>query len=356
MRASRRAPAPIGRGFLGVLLLLTLAGPVFGKHKDDVVVMKNGDRMTGEIRRMENGLLHFKSSYMNSSVLLDWNEVATLQSKDAFIVKLATGTRVTTPIERFTDKSSGEDKIALASLAKGTEVPATQVIAIQQMEESVWKQLKGNVDLGLSYTSGSSVTSFSVAAQATYQADKNVFNAATSSQFSSQKDAADTLRLTLNLQQQRFFANRWFGMAVFDYLRSDQQDLNSRTTYGLGIGKEVVSTLNSNWQVFAGFAYSRESYFASAGADSAKNSMEGLLGMKYTTFQFETLDVSWDATVYPSITDSPRVRFVTNGDLKIELIKDLYWSFRVYENYDTSPPADAAKSDFGVTSSLGYKF
>lgn len=356
MRASPRARIPIGKGLLAVLLLLMLAGPAWGKHKDDVVVMKNGDRMTGEIRRLENGLLHFKSSYMNSSVLLDWNEVATLQSKDSFIVKLATGTRLTTPIERFTDQASGQDKISLEALSKGTVVPATQVIAIQQVEESVWKQFQGNVDLGVSYTSGTDVTSLSVGAQATYQADKNVFSAATSAQFSSQKDAVDTLRLTLDLQQQRFFTNRWFGVALFDYLRSDQQDLNSRTTYGLGIGKEVVSTQNNNWQVYSGFDYSRESYFASAGTDSAKNSWEGLLGMKYTTFRFETLDVSWDATVYPSITDSPRVRFVTNGDLKIELVKDLYWSFRVYENYDTSPPADAAKSDFGVTSSLGYKF
>jgi hypothetical protein len=104
-------------------------------------------------------------------------------------------------------------------------------------------------------------------------------------------------------------------VALFDYLRSDQQDLNSRTTYGLGIGHEVVSTANNNWQVFAGLDYSRESYFASAGADSAKNSLAGLFGMKYTTFRFETPDVSWNATVYPSITDSPRVRFVTNGNL-----------------------------------------
>lgn len=356
MRALTRARAPLGKRLLALLVLPMLVAPAFAKHKDDVVVMKNGDRLTGEIRSLENGLLRFKSSYMNSSVLLDWNEVAMLQSKDPFIVKLANGTRITTPIERFTDQASGQDTMALGALSKGTEVPATQVIAIQQMEESVWKQLKGNVDLGLSYTSGSDVTSLSAAAQATYQADKNVFNAATSVQFTSQKDSTDTLRLTLDLQQQRFFANRWFGVALFDYLRSDQQDLNSRNTYGLGLGREVVSTPSNNWQVFAGFDYSRESYFASAGPDNGKNSLEGLLGMKYKTFRFETLDVSWDATVYPSITDSPRVRFVTNGDLKIELVKDLYWSFRVYENYDTSPPADAAKSDFGVTSSLGYKF
>jgi hypothetical protein len=60
--------------------------------------------------------------------------------------------------------------------------------------------------------------------------------------------------------------------------------------------------------------------------------------------------------MFPSITDTPRVRFSTAGNVKIELIKDLYWSFSVYENYDTKPPVNAPKSDFGLVTSLGLKF
>ncbi len=86
------------------------------------------------------------------------------------------------------------------------------------------------------------------------------------------------------------------------------------------------------------------------------NSREGLAGAKYTTFRSKSLDLSWDGTVYRSITDAPRVRFVTSGNLKIELGKDLYWSFRLYKNYDTKPPVNAPKNDLGVATSLGFQF
>ena len=38
-----------------LVLLVGLAGPAMAKHKDDAVVMKNGDRITGEIRKLQTG-------------------------------------------------------------------------------------------------------------------------------------------------------------------------------------------------------------------------------------------------------------------------------------------------------------
>jgi hypothetical protein len=69
---------------LALLLLLTC--PSFGKRKDDVVIMKNGDKFTGEIKALQYGELIFKSSYMKDNVHLDWKQVKTLRSQDAFIV------------------------------------------------------------------------------------------------------------------------------------------------------------------------------------------------------------------------------------------------------------------------------
>ncbi len=163
------------------------------------------------------------------------------------------------------------------------------------------------------------------------------------SQFSSQTNAPNTFRFTLDSPYQRFFAKPWFGFGVFNYLKSDQQDLDWRTTYGAGFGKELMRTDRSAFQLFGGMDYSHEQYFPSAGANNSKNSLEGLLGAGYVTFRFKTIDLSWDGTMYPSITDAPRFRFITNGNLRIELVKDLFWSFRLYENYDTHPPVNARK-------------
>ncbi len=326
------------------------------KSKDDVVIMKNGDRMTGEIKQLDHGLLDFKSRYMNASVQLDWNEVASLQTKDPFITTLTSGLRVTGPIERSPGKQNGEEKFILGSASEAMVVHPTQVIEIRQAEESLWKQIKGSADFGLSYSSGTNPTNITFAADAVYERDKNLVGVSTSSQFNGQNNAPNSFRYTLDSEYSRFFARRWFAIGLFNFLKSDQQDLNWRTTYGLGIGREFVRTDRSSFMVFGGLDYSHEQYFPGAGLNASKNSMESLAGVKYNTFRFRTFDLSWDATVYPSITDAPRVRFVTNGNVRVELVKDLYWSFRLYENYDSLPPGKAANNDFGIATSLGFKF
>src|SRR5579859_6289176 len=63
------------------------------KSNLDVVVMKNGDRLTGEIKGLENGFLYFKAAYMAETVPLDWKLVDRLSSADEFNVLLTDGSR-----------------------------------------------------------------------------------------------------------------------------------------------------------------------------------------------------------------------------------------------------------------------
>ena len=75
----------------GIVALLVLNVCVFAKRNDDVVVMKNGDRFTGEIKRLEEGKLIFSAPYMKDAVSLDWTQVDRLESKDQFNVYLMNG-------------------------------------------------------------------------------------------------------------------------------------------------------------------------------------------------------------------------------------------------------------------------
>jgi len=93
-----------------IVFLMLFTCPAFAKRRDDVIVMKNGDRFTGEIKSLQHGELIFKSEYMLESVHLDWNRVERLESKDTFIVGLSSGIRVTGSIGRVataSDSSKG---------------------------------------------------------------------------------------------------------------------------------------------------------------------------------------------------------------------------------------------------------
>ena len=50
--------------------ILLYMAPSLAKRTDDVVVLKNGDHLTGEIKSLQRGELRFKSSYMAEAVRL----------------------------------------------------------------------------------------------------------------------------------------------------------------------------------------------------------------------------------------------------------------------------------------------
>jgi hypothetical protein len=88
--AARRVEC--GRTHLGVLLycLLSVAFTsqmhASSRLNTDVVNMKNGDRITCEIRSLGHEQLTVKQPYASSTVALDWNEVDNIQAKQPFVV------------------------------------------------------------------------------------------------------------------------------------------------------------------------------------------------------------------------------------------------------------------------------
>src|SRR5262245_10501563 len=60
-------------------------------RNDDVVILKNGDRLTGEIKGLQRGELRFKAGYMAESVRLDWSKVEQLESRGKYQIFLIDG-------------------------------------------------------------------------------------------------------------------------------------------------------------------------------------------------------------------------------------------------------------------------
>jgi len=339
-----------------VILVLLCAYPSFGKRKDDVVNMKNGDRFTGEIKGLQYGELVFKSDYMKDSVHLDWERVEVLESKDTYIVALSDGQRITGIIS---GKPIGRDdgqEFKISTENSRLEVPPTEVITIDQREASLWNQLTGSVDYGFSCASGNNSTNSSLGASVAFNTTKNSITLSTSSQFDSQKNAKNTKRFTLDSQYGRTITTNWIAAGLFSVLKSNQQDLELRTTYGAGLGRRLIQTDKTTWLAIGGAAYSHESYFPQPGSEPVLNNAEVLLGLKFSTFRFKTLNLNSQTLLFPSLTDAGRFRLSSQSNLRIELLRNFYWNFQFYENYDTHPPVKAPKNDLGLTTSVGWTF
>ena len=59
---------------------LLLSTPLFAQGKNDLIVMKNGDRFTGEIKALGGGVLSVDLPYVDGTISMQWSQVAQLQS------------------------------------------------------------------------------------------------------------------------------------------------------------------------------------------------------------------------------------------------------------------------------------
>jgi putative salt-induced outer membrane protein YdiY len=344
------------RRTLLIAFLLLFAYPLFAKSKDDVVVMKNGDKFTGEIKNLQYGELVFKSSYMKDSVHLDWKEVESLQSKDTYIVSLSNGERVTGFISREGTPADNDKCFKITDIGTAVEVTPAEVIAIGQQEGNFWNQLTGSIDYGFGFASGNNSTNSSLSADIAFRTAKNTVKLATSSQFDSQSNAQNTNRFTFDSQYGRMLNEKWLAGGLFSLLKSNQQDLVLRSTYGGVFGRRLVQTDKTSLNALAGMAYTHESYVPQPGTEPIHNNAESLFGITFSTFRFKTLNLNSQTLFFPSLSDPGRFRLSTQSNLRIELARNFYWNFQLYENYDSRPPTDARKNDLGITTSLGWTF
>jgi hypothetical protein len=343
---------------LATLFLLTSTLPLTllarAQSKDDVVVMKNGDRFTGEIKGLSRGELSFKAKYMVDSVRLDWKDVDRLQSGNSFLISLANGNRYTGRIEEVNGRIS--EVIGIAGAESTVTTAPSEVVLIQPRKESFWDQLDGSVSYGFTFTGDNNQASSALSATVGYTGNKNAVQVSTSSQLNVQSKGVNSSRFTLNGEYLRKLTQNWFYDGLIDLLKSDQQKLDLRNTYGGGIGRHLLQTDQSSILVFGGLVYTHESYASQPESESVRNNAESLIGLRASTFRFAKMDVNSQLLVYPSLSDPGRVRLSTQTNANIEFIKNFFADFSLYENFDSRPPIEAPRNDVGVTTGLGWKF
>ena len=82
-----------------------------------------------------------------------------------------------------------------------------------------------------------------------------------------------------------------------------------------------------------------------------------MLTFKKIKYNSPKVDLYTAASVFPSLTESGRVRFQYDLNTKFEIVKDFYFGINFYFSYDNKPRSiTAAKEDYGIIGSLGYSF
>ncbi len=319
-------------------------------EKTDIVILTNGDRITGEIEKLEAGILRYKTDTMGT-VSIEWRFIQTIITDQQQVIETADGQRWLGKLQKPED---GED-VQLITVRGPVQIDPQEVVSAWPVQATFWDKAELSVSVGYDYAKSTGITNFTGAADFLYRTDERLVDSTFRSDITQQDAADDQNRQEFRFNHQRFMEDLKFRSVLAGYESNDAIGLDSRLTAGGAFGRYLSKT-NRNWLSMAGgLLVAREDSIEGERTDS----IEGIVNARWRFFQYATPERVLDTNlnIFPSLTETGRWRADFRTTFKLELIVDLFWNMEFYANYDSDPiDVEAEKSDYGITTGFGYKF
>jgi len=303
------------------ILSLMVISPVFA-DKVDVVILKNGDYITGEVKSMEFARLIYSTDAMKT-LSIEWDDIKYIKAKETFRIEMEDGTDFSGSL----DSDSLNQTLIIKFKNYSYQIKFNKVVKITPIKDTFSERVKFSVDLGFSYTKASEVAQLTSNANGSYRSWEFYHQLDFNSIVTTTSDTNTTENIDLRWDTARFFLYK-------DIFRT-----NTNLLSGAG-GLQITQEWDRDTQ-------------------GSTTNLEGLLVARHKKFQYDDPEIDWSTTirVYPSFTTWGRIRANFNTNLKWEIYTDLFWKLTFYDNYDSQPPTEgAAKNDYGVTLSFGWKY
>ncbi len=331
------------------LLLLLFAGIAYAKT--DVVIIKNGDRLTGEVKSLDRGRLRFKTE-ATDTINIEWDEVAYLSSDQNIQVETLLGTRYLGHLVRSEEKSN----IVVETNAGPIKLNNIQIVHMTPIEEKGVGRLDGDITAGYNFTKASEVEQLNMGLDLDFRTEIRIFSLGFDSILTDSAENDANQRQSLDLVYKRLLNNRWLLGGNISLNRNDELGIDLRTSVGGGGGRILRQSDHSSLILEGGLLGTREDL---AGSTSDQDTIEAYGTVTWDWFRYDApeLDLSTKFEVIPNLSDTGRVRGELDITLKWEMIEDLFWQLEFYDSYDSRPAAAGAeKNDYGIITSLGYDF
>ena len=307
------------------------------------------------VKGLQNGISYFKTDYVDSNIALDWNQIKVVETSATYQITLVNGLHMTGKIKRVSGTPAPGEEFVISATNGDLRMPASSIAEISSQKDTFWRQLKGSLDAGYSFTSGNSQTTFNTDGSAVYTTPRWTASDSISTSFNGQSGAARTNHVDVVITVGRFLNRNSYLGGLNDYLHSSQQALNLRITAGGGYGRYWVRTNTTSLRWIGGAVYTWESFDQISGQPKDSN-VEGFVGATYDAYRFKFGEIHLQASLSPGLSDFGRIRSTTNNALKIKLTNNFYFSIGFWDNYDSRPPSTAKKNELGVSSSIGWSF
>jgi len=343
----------LNKSFIGLMLLCGIAGAAHAQ-KNDTVYLVNGDRITGEFKKYEGGLLSLKTDGM-STVSIEYDRIRTIYSAKYFEIIKKTGFSYFGSIR----SSRTAQSIDICLTNDTVTEPIADIVEITPIRHRFWKKFDGSIEFGMSYYKSTQTLQYYFNSEVNYRARKDLISLELDLLYSDQ-NVSDSMIITrkndVSLDYSHFFQGRWWGGFGTKWQQNTELDLDYRIQCGIGAGYDIIRTNPVRFYIMGGLLANREQPTDSA---TFSNNFEGLLSVKFTWLQHRhpKINITTNFDYFPSFTISHRYRLEYSLSVNYEIFKDFFIGLTFYDDYDSKPSGGGpALNDWSGILSVGYSF
>lgn len=317
----------------------------------DVVVMRNGDALTGEVKSLDRGMLRFDTD-ATDTIEIQWTRVIALSSEQNFRITLDDSRQLFGSLG-----DSDEDAVLLLNTAEGPlNLPLLSVVRMTPIEGRLIDRIDMSVDLGYNFTKANNVNQGNFGYDFSYRSEQRLLSVEVDTARSSSTDEPVSIRSNSTLTYRRFINERlWDPIGIGVVERNDELGLDRRVTAGGGMSRWLTDTNTNRISFFGGVALIEED---ERDALEKEQSVEAVMGLALDWFRYDDpeFDMSLNFSLYERLSDEGRTRGTLDVDLRWELVSDFFWGFTTYYTFNSQPTGEAASDDYGVFTTIGWSF
>jgi len=343
---------------LAVIIVLSFPAGLFA----DQIVLKNGDRLTGNIEKSDDKTLVIKTEFAGE-VTVQWPAVQEINSSAPLHVSLNNGQTVVGTV------TTSDGNLAVATANAGTvNQPKASVTRLRsEAEQAAYdKSLRpgllegwqGGVNVGFALTRGNSQTkNLALAFTAARKGWRDKLGLYTNSVYAT-NDAPGAIPATTanavqgGIRYDHDFTSRLFAYVGADFQTDALQTLDLRSVFGGGLGLHAIKNDRTTLDLLGGMNYTREKYSAlpsrSFAAVSVGEELTHKLGMNTLLTQ--------KLYFFPDLNETGEYRATFNFGTVTKISKWLGWQNAFGDIYVTNPPAGSKQNDILLTTGLNVSF
>jgi hypothetical protein len=328
-------------------LVFLLVASASALEAQEFLIHANGDSINAEIKSFARGKLSYEIPG-SSSASLEYDKVVTIGSPEDWDIELTEQRQLFGSILPGLEVGT----VRIVTVSDTVDTPISDIVKMTNVNKTLWSRFDGYLELGFNYAKANNSTNLNFATRIDYRAPKWLFGVSLDSRFQNQDDAESFKRNQGSLYVNYLLPKTWYVGAFTQLEQNQQLDLDLRFLIGAIGGRDFLQSNRVEWNWLVGVLSNREEYTGF----EATNSAEAPLGTRFNWFTFSNFenDLTSSLFVYPSLTESERVRVDFDISYRQDLLGDLYMRLSYYQQYDSEPPLGANGNDYGTSIAVGW--